>query len=426
MSKPRDYSSQSYSPSSKKPLKSVPTDRVDSSGKFKEKQELVGLNDKFVALIEKVKHLENEKRRLETKLKILREQEDYNGKVEYLVKQLENELEQQIETLKSDQNKLQPELQEIQDEVDDTKKRYEDQLAKRADLENDFIVSKKEVDEGHLEAVALAVDLEDMMRTMAFLRLAFDEEIKELESRIQNKTVVLQDNTRRSLDMDQFIKAVENQYATMATRTREEAEQWNQRKMESLVQTVGEREQEVRDIKREISDLLRLIQRLTADLESLKRKEEALMNDLDDARKEGEENLNKARENIALLEDALKRTRQDLASLIRDHQELLNIKLAMDIEINTYRKLLEGEEQRMSYLMRQSDVHKPLRRYVPAKPKATEPTPVPNIAITTTTPTIDPDTTIVPPVSPATKKRLLIRLEVEEGKLVSESYQYTD
>lgn len=70
------------------------------------------------------------------------------------------------------------------------------------------------------------------------------------------------------------------------------------------------------------------------------------MNDLDDARKEGEENLNKARENIALLEDFLMRARQDLASLIRDHQELLNIKLAMDIEINTYRKLLEGEEQR--------------------------------------------------------------------------------
>ncbi|XP_005945560.1 keratin, type II cytoskeletal 8 isoform X1 [Haplochromis burtoni] len=424
MSKPRDYSSQSYSPSSKKPLRSVPTDRVDSSGKSKEKNDLVGLNDKFVALIEKVKNLENEKRRLETKLKILREQEDYNGKVEYLVKQLENELEQQIESLKSDQNKLQPELQEIQDEVDDTKKRYEDQLQKRGDLENDFIVSKKEVDEGHLEAVALAVDLEDLMRTMAFLRLAFDEEIKELESRIQNKTVVLQDNTRRSLDMDQFIKAVENQYATMATRTREEAEQWNQRKMESLVQTVGEREQEVRDIKREISDLLRLIQRLTADLESLRRKEEALMNDLDDARKEGEGNLNKARENIALLEDCLKRARQDLATLIRDHQELLNIKLAMDIEINTYRKLLEGEEQRMSYLMHQSDVHLPPTRYVPANPKATEPTPVRDIAATT--PTIAPDTTIVPPVSPATKKRLLIRLEVEEGKLVSESYQYTD
>lgn len=36
----------------------------------------------------------------------------------------------------------------------------------------------QEVDEGHLEAVALAVDLEDLMRTMAFLRLAFDEVMK--------------------------------------------------------------------------------------------------------------------------------------------------------------------------------------------------------------------------------------------------------
>lgn len=83
------------------------------------------------------------------------------------------------------------------------------------------------------------------------------------------------------------------------------------------------------------------------------------MNDLDDARKEGEENLNKARENIALLEDCLKRARQDLATLIRDHQELLNIKLAMDIEINTYRKLLEGEEQR--YVSRGS-IEKPKRK----------------------------------------------------------------
>lgn len=100
---------------------------------------------------------------------------------------------------------------------------------------------------------------------------------------------------------------------------------------------------------------------VTADviLSLFSHQEEALMNDLDDARKEGEENLNKARENIALLEDCLKRARQDLASLIRDHQELLNIKLAMDIEINTYRKLLEGEEQR--YVSRGS-IEKPKRK----------------------------------------------------------------
>lgn len=42
--------------------------------------------------------------------------------------------------------------------------------------------------------------------------------------------------------------------------------------MDALVTSAGQREQEVRDIKREISDILRHIQRLTGDLDALKRK----------------------------------------------------------------------------------------------------------------------------------------------------------
>lgn len=63
-------------------------------------------------------------------------------------------------------------------------------------------------------------------------------------------------------------------------------------------------------------------------------------------RTEGDKNLEKAREDIAQLEEALRRAKQDLAGQIREHQELMNLKLALDIEIATYRKLLEGEEQR--------------------------------------------------------------------------------
>lgn len=55
MSKPRDYSSQSYSPGSSGPVKSQPTNKVDSSGKAREKDEMVGLNDKFIQLIDKVR-----------------------------------------------------------------------------------------------------------------------------------------------------------------------------------------------------------------------------------------------------------------------------------------------------------------------------------------------------------------------------------
>ncbi|GAA6227625.1 keratin, type II cytoskeletal 8-like isoform X1 [Lates japonicus] len=417
MSKPGDYSSQSYSPSNRGPNKSYPTNsKIDPSGKSREKDDMVGLNDKFVRLIDKVKNLEDENKKLDTKLKILKEQEDYEGKVDDIVKQLENELEQQIENLLHDQEKLKAELAKNQEEVDDTKHRYEDELQKRADLENEFIVNKKDVDDGHLEAVNLALELENLMAKLDFLRVGFDEEIKELESNIQNRTVILPDNSKRSLDMDAIIESVKTQYANMAARSREEAEQWNQRKMDALVLNVGQREQEVRDLKREISDMVRYIQRLNGDLDVLIRKEDSLKKDITDITTEGENSLQKAREDIAQLEEALRRAKQDLAGQIREHQELMNLKLALDIEIATYRKLLEGEEERMNDLMRNADVRQP------EKPRDPEPTVVPATTFIPPT-TVIPADTVIPLAS---KKRLLIRVEVEAGRVVSESSHYTE
>nr|XP_046238598.1 keratin, type II cytoskeletal 8-like isoform X2 [Scatophagus argus] len=350
MSKPRDYSSQSYTPSSSGPSKSYPT-----ADKSREKDDMVGLNDKFVRLIDKVKHLENENKKLDTKLKILKEKDDYEGKIDDLVKQMENTMEEQIENLIRDQEKLQAELLKKQEEVEDTKKSYEDELQKKIDLENQFVVLKKDVDEGHLEAVDVVLELEELMEKLDFLRAGYDEEIKELQSQVQNETLVLHDDSKRSLDMDEIIESVRKQYANVAARTREEAEYWNKKKMDAMVLSAGQREQEVRDLKREISDMVRHIQRLNGDLEALIRKEEALMKEINDLRSEGDDNLEKAREDIVQLEEALRRAKQDLAGQIREYNDLMNLKMALDIEIATYHKLLEGEEQRMNDLMRHAD-----------------------------------------------------------------------
>uniref|UniRef100_A0A8D2Q786 Keratin 80 n=1 Tax=Varanus komodoensis TaxID=61221 RepID=A0A8D2Q786_VARKO len=313
----------------------------------KEKEEIKTLNNQFAALIGKVQSLEQHNQVLHTRWNFLKEQDHSLSDldIKLLYDQYMNKLSREARSIDVEKEQLDSELDEVLEAMDAFRNKYEEEINKRTGMEFTFTALKKDLDNCFLHKTELEAKLSGLQAWVELMKNIQEEELEEAMSQIKDVSVVLGiDNNRYNPDPHKIVEEVRAQYEALAIRSWEELEALTRTKLNEREVLSARFGDHLLNDRRVIAELNIQIQKMRSCIVSLKSQCLHLENNIKEAGIQGETALSDAKAKLAKLEEALHNARQDLAQLVKEYQELMNIKLALDLEILTYRTLMEGEE----------------------------------------------------------------------------------
>ncbi|XP_056418183.1 peripherin isoform X2 [Hyla sarda] len=351
---PSSRSSSAYRVRSSTPIRVA--DRVDFSvaealnqefltTRSNEKAELQELNDRFASFIEKVRYLEQQNAVLVTEINQARSKEP--TRAADLCQQELRELRRQLDALGKERDRIQVERDNFAEDLNFLKQRLDEEVHKREDAENNLVLFRKDVDDATLSRLELERKIESLMDEIEFLKKLHEEEIQDVQVSVQVQSIHTEIEPTKQPDLTSALREIRSQYETIAVKNLQESEEWYKSKFADLSDAANRNNEALRHAKQEMNETRRQVHSLTSEIDGLKGTNEALIRQMKDMEEQFGSEAANYQDTIVRLEQDVQHMKEEMARHLREYQDLLNVKMALDIEIATYRKLLEGEESRI-------------------------------------------------------------------------------
>uniref|UniRef100_A0A8B9MYM8 Keratin, type I cytoskeletal 20 n=1 Tax=Accipiter nisus TaxID=211598 RepID=A0A8B9MYM8_9AVES len=304
-----------------------------------EKSTMQNLNDRLASYLEKVHTLEKANSLIEKQIKEWYEKNTTVIRYDYssYFKTTED-LQKKIGAAQLENARLALQIDNARLAADDFRLKYENEYLLRQSVKSDINGLLRVCDDLTLMKSDLESQIESVNEELVFLKKNHEE------VRAVSSSVNVEVDAAPSTNLAAIMENMRQQYEEMAEKNRQEAKERFEKQTEELNQKVAIDTEQLQSQRREITNRKQIFQGLKLQLQTQLNMQKPLEDTLAETEARYRYQLTQIQEAVVNLEAQLRQLRADMEGQNKEYSILLDIKTRLEMEIATYRRLLEGED----------------------------------------------------------------------------------
>nr|CAD91907.1 type I inner root sheath specific keratin 25 irs4 [Homo sapiens] len=312
-----------------------------------EKVTMQNLNDRLASYLDNVRALEEANAELERKIKGWYEKygpgscrgldHDYS-RYHLTIEDLKNKI---ISSTTTNANVI-LQIDNARLAADDFRLKYENELTLHQNVEADINGLRRVLDELTLCRTDQELQYESLSEEMTYLKKNHEEEMKALQC-AAGGNVNVEMNAAPGVDLAVLLNNMRAEYEALAEQNRKDAEAWFNEKSASLQQQISHDSGAATFARSQLTEMRRTLQTLEIQLQSLMATKHSLECSLTETESNYCTQLAQIQAQIGALEEQLHQVRTETEGQKLEYEHLLDVKVHLEKEIETYCRLIDGD-----------------------------------------------------------------------------------